>query len=65
MEACVGLRGSVLANWARRTMPQRAQPASTTGNPRANVLEGGGNLPPTPPPLVAGLRLGGGAKLAA
>jgi hypothetical protein len=35
-EACMGLRGSVLATWARRTMPQRAQPASpgeTLGQP--------------------------------
>jgi hypothetical protein len=52
----VGLRGSVLATWARRTMPQRAQPASPRGNPRATLLEGGGKLAPHSSPLAAGPR---------
>jgi hypothetical protein len=37
-------------------MPQRAQPASPSGNPRATLLEGGGNLPPYSPPLATGPR---------
>jgi hypothetical protein len=58
MEACVGLRGSVLATWARRTMPTKAQLASPRGNPRATLSRRRReNLPPTPPPWAATLGL--------
>jgi hypothetical protein len=52
----MGLRGSVLATWDRRTMPQRAQPASPRGNPRATLLEGGGKRAPHSSSLAAGPR---------
>jgi hypothetical protein len=55
-EACVGLKGSVLATWARCTKPLRPSRPSPRGNHRANVLEGGGKLAPhSSPTLAAGL----------
>jgi hypothetical protein len=64
-EACVGLKGSVLATWARRTKPLRPSQPAQRGNPKGIFQKEEGNLPPTPSPWAAALGLGGGAKLAA
>src|SRR5215216_905733 len=48
-------------HWARGTRPHRAQPANLGLNPRG-ASRRGGNLPPTPPSLVAGPRVWGTGK---
>jgi hypothetical protein len=64
-EAYVGLKGSVLASWARRTNPLRpSQPAQ--GETLRECSRGKGEkLAPHSSPWPPALGLGGGAKLAA
>jgi hypothetical protein len=63
-EAWVGLKGSVLATWARRLKPLRPIRPAQRGNPKGIFQKEGGNLPPTPSLWAAALGLGGGVKLA-